>query len=271
VTTNLDGQGTLIVGDSFAFGMGVDDDRTVAAELARSELNETCLGPFVNAGWTAGNNPATLAAWLAGQPASFRPRALLHLVFPTNDLDDIVPLELRRDDREDLIRVEEEVAYVDESGRRRFNDRAGLRGARDWLRNHVRLYYPLYQMLRTAFPQTFGEQRIVRRDLEGAFQVALGAMQQANRWAIARSASYSAVFIPSAQEVRARRWHDLSAVWLAAARAARLDVIDLLTGEPRLTTDNYYQHDAHWNPSGHATVARQLLPQLANRAAQACV
>jgi len=93
-TGSLDGRGTLILGDSFAFGMGVNDDQTVAAELARSELKATCLGPVVNAGWTAGNNPATMAAWLAGQPAELRPRVVLHMVFPGNDLEDIVPLEL---------------------------------------------------------------------------------------------------------------------------------------------------------------------------------
>jgi hypothetical protein len=250
--------------------MGVEDDQTVAAGLARSELSGTCLGPFVNGGWIAGNNPATLAAWLAGQPESLRPRVLLHLVFPTNDLDDIVPLELLRDDRGDLIRVEEQVAYVDESGRRRFGDQAGLRGIRDWLRNHVRLYYPLYQMLRTTYPQTYGEARIVRRDLEGALDVAIRAMQQAERWAAARSARYTAVFIPSVQEVRAGQWQGKSAVLLAAVRAARLDAVDLLAGEPRLTADNYYRHDAHWNPSGHAIVARRLIPHLALGVTPSC-
>ena len=270
VAANLDGLGTLILGDSFAFGMGVDDDQTVAAELVRSEFNGTCLGPFVNGGWIAGNNPATLAAWLAGQPESLRPRALLHLVFPTNDLDDIVPLDLLRDDRGNLIRIKEQAAYVDASGRRRFGDQAGLRGTRDWLRNHLRLYYPLYQMLRTMFPQTFGEGRMARRDLEGALDVAIRAMQQAERWAAARAASYTVVFIPSVEEVWARHWQVRGAVLLAAGRAARLDAIDLLAGEPRLTTDNYYRYDAHWNPSGHTIVARQLISRLSARATRTC-
>jgi hypothetical protein len=152
---DLDGRGTLILGDSFAFGMGVEDDQTVAAALGRSELNETCLGPVVNAGWAAGNNPATTAAWLASQRAQLRPRSVLHLVFPDNDLDDIVPLELRRDDRGDLVDVREDAAYVDGSGRRRYSDRAGLRSVRDWVRNHFRLYYPVYQRL-TDLPAFFG-------------------------------------------------------------------------------------------------------------------
>lgn len=269
-TDSLDGQGTLILGDSFAFGMGVDDDQTVAAELARSELKATCFEPVVNAGWTGGNNPATAAAWLAGQPGELRPRAVLDLVFPANDLEDIVPLELRRDNRGDLIQIIDEAAYVDESGHRRFSDGAGLRPVRDWLRNHVRLYYPIYERLAGTWPSVFGEQRIPRRDEKQARAVAVGAMQQASQWAARRAGSYTAVFVPSVEEVRAGRWRQGALELIDAAHLAGVNSVDLLSGLPRLTADNYYRTDAHWNPSGHAVVGRQLFSYLSGLADRAC-
>jgi len=68
---DLSGRGTLVLGDSFAFGMGVDDAETMAARLGASELRSTCASPVVNGGWIAGNNPAT-AALLPGIASQLR-------------------------------------------------------------------------------------------------------------------------------------------------------------------------------------------------------
>ncbi len=266
----LDGRGTLIVGDSFAFGMGVDDDQTVAAWIDRSELAGSCVSPVVNGGWVAGNNPATAAAWIAARPAAFRPSVLLHLVFAANDVEDIVPLDLHRTAGGDIVAVSESAAYVDASGRRRYRDALGLRPVRDWLRSHTRLYYPVYRALALGFPSWFGEQRKPRRTIDEARDVAVASMAQIRRWAAGRNTEYVVAFVPSVEEVRQEAWRAETALLFSASHAAGLEVADLLTGEPALTSAAYFPNDAHWNPDGHATVARQLLARLTEIADRNC-
>ena len=268
-SADLDRHGVLVLGDSFAFGMGVDDEQTAAAVLERSGM-PACLKPVANGGWVAGNNPATTAAWLAGQSPAMRPRAIAHLVFPANDIDDILPLELATDDRGDVIRVTEDVSYVDATGRRRYRDHAGLRATRDWLRAHVRLYQPVYRGLASVLPATFGEARISLRSRGEAHGVAVNAIRQSARLTAERGGTYVAVFVPTVQEVRTSRWADEAIALIAAVRGAGITTVDLLGGKPALTPAGYFPHDAHWNAAGHALVAARLEPVLLGLPAAGC-
>lgn len=75
----------------------------------------------------------------------------------------------------------------------------------------------------------------------------------------ARGMGFRLVIIPSVVEVRAGRHAGAVAEYMARMRAAGIAPIDLL---PKLRTDDYWTHDIHLNPSGAKIAARAIVAAL---------
>lgn len=78
----------LVLGDSFAFGYGVEDDQTIPVKLA-SMLAEKGEGyDVVNVGFSAGFSPDSYYAYMKDRGLKLSPDVVVLLYFPFNDVTD---------------------------------------------------------------------------------------------------------------------------------------------------------------------------------------
>lgn len=75
----------LILGDSFTFGLGVEDDETYPAQLAARLPDWNIL----NAGYTGGASLDTQFLWLRQHVQTYQPKLVLFQVFEANDYNEI--------------------------------------------------------------------------------------------------------------------------------------------------------------------------------------
>lgn len=75
----------LMLGDSFTFGLGVEDDETFPYQLAERLPGWNVL----NAGYTGGASLDTQFAWLRRNVANLRPKLVLFQVFEANDYNEM--------------------------------------------------------------------------------------------------------------------------------------------------------------------------------------
>jgi len=162
----------LVVGDSFAFGWGVEDEEALPARLA--ELMEVPPGAerveVLNAGVAGWSAPHY---WLFLRERGFALDPDLVLLVPSeNDLSDLAALRFELDDRNLPVRITSTLRMIDESGRMRYLDESHLGlpqvafpGQR-WLSDHSVLYHWLRYRLSRVFLAFFHERAEARMQRE---------------------------------------------------------------------------------------------------------
>ncbi len=257
----------LVLGDSFAFGMGVEDGETVSSRLG-VELDGRLGRPTttINGGFLAGKSPDDAFAFLVSEPAAeLAPDAVLLLLFPGNDLLD----------------VEEHVwESLDDRGLPRrvrsptdFANRLGGRGPVPWHRSRPWLdgFGTLQLVMRARFatagldrwlkekrareaelladpaplPARFAAslEGVVAACAERGWPLAFGVVDHRSRLA-GEAMPFLDRFLPA------------TVAWLRE-RSPAVVALDRSAG---FSADDYWPEDGHWRPAGHARAARALAP-----------
>lgn len=125
----------LILGDSYTFGVYLDDGETYPAQLQRLLDMHRIEAQVLNAGYAGGSEPDHQYAWFKRIGVGFQPTVTLLGFFLGNDINDIDFTAWRNlDDRGLPTRYEIPDVYVDGAGRLR--SRAG-----DWQSAGVDFFY----------------------------------------------------------------------------------------------------------------------------------
>lgn len=86
---SADGKRILILGDSYTFGLFVDDKLTYPSLLQDQLQADHFRATVINAGYADGHGPDSEYAWLINQGIKFKPDVIIYGFFVGNDFDDI--------------------------------------------------------------------------------------------------------------------------------------------------------------------------------------
>jgi lysophospholipase L1-like esterase len=277
----------LVLGDSFAFGFGVEDDEAFPAALARALTPPTGFERVEV--WNAG-----VAGWSADQfwlflttrGLAWRPDLVL-LAETENDPDDLASNRLELDARRLPQRVEPTRRMIDQRGRMRYLD-GGPLGVPDvslpgdaWLAERSQLYHWLrfrVAKLWRARKQR-GEERRLRAEAgpppEGPIETMAPDRIQRGLWSgsafrlryhrylvdamRAACAEAGVDFATLLVNFRAGQARPETAAGLRedCARDPRCVTSEtLLAGRPE--SEVFFAEDGHWTAHGHALVAERL-------------
>lgn len=273
----------LAIGDSFVFGVGVDDDETFVWRLAGRLTESGVAAEGLNAGVPTFGVPDAVG-WLERHGLALAPDVVVIGVFLGNDLIDASP------DRPAIHLVDGLMVPA-----------ASPRGPRAWLHRRSHLYValkgllerpgmrPLRSRLGLAEPWTVRNLReeftIYHRDAASALAPAIAASDEAlGRLAErSRGAGFGlvALLIPSEVQLDPSRWraalesldldqreHDPQVPRRIFRRLLDKHGISVIDPAPRLAqglaagSDLYFAHDRHWTAGGHGVVADELFESL---------
>lgn len=277
----------LVVGDSFVFGVGVEDTETFTALLPMHLAREGFEAEGLNAGIPAFGVPDA-ESWFRRHGADLDPDVVVLAIFLGNDLVDASP------DREEILLVDGLLVPSQSSG-----------GLKAWLHRRSHLYVaikslfeqpgfqPLRDKLGLAEPW---KMRTLREELgvykQSARQDLRPAIDATDK-ALGRFADLSenlgfelfAVLIPSEIQLATDRWQaSLTSLGLDPADydpstptrifrdlLARHGISTLDLGPPFVAglsrgDELYFRLDRHWTRAGHSLAADELARFLALRA-----
>jgi hypothetical protein len=224
----------LIVGDSYAFGQGVREGRTVA-DLLRADVAARGLDVDVVNTAAPGYNFDNEAAMLRLMLPAYRPQ-LVVVFFCWND-------GFRS-------------LHVVDGYLRLARTRAGH--VREWLNNHSHLY----ALVKTAYYERFVAARDTPRyEFSGsALDAFARTLRQMRDDAVGHGASFIPVIVPArGVGVDDPAWQATRAAWHARLDAARLAAVDLeahfLALPAGARRGLIFRNDLHWNEDGSRFVA----------------
>ncbi len=269
----------LHLGDSFVFGVGVEDDATFCTLTARDLSESGVAAEGLNAGIPAFGVPDAVR-WLARHGVSLEPDLVVLSIFQGNDLVDASP------DQEEILLVDGLLVPGKSSD-----------GIKAWLHRHSHLYVllkglleqpgfmPLRSKLGLAEPWKMRvlreEYGVYRTSAETDLLAAIQATDQALGELVALSERYGfdllAMLIPSEIQVDPERWRaglaslDLdpegydptvpTRIFTGLLDRHAIPTLDLgpyfaegLAGGEEL----YFRLDRHWTTNGHRLAAGRL-------------
>ncbi len=277
----------LAIGDSFVFGVGVEDDETFVARLTELLEGEGIAAESLNAGIPAFGVPDA-ESWFERHGTGLEPDIVVLAIFLGNDLVDASP------DREEILIVDGLLAPS-----------KSAKGIKAWLFRHSQLYgtvktlleqpgfIPLREKLGLGEPWT---KRVLREefgiykktseiDLRAAIVATDEALGKLAAQAIERGFTLQAMLIPSEIQVDPERWQaGLASLGLDPAQydpATPTQIFEELLAKHAIPTLNlvpvfaeglsdgtelYFRFDRHWTVEGHsvaaAELARSLIPKV---------
>jgi hypothetical protein len=281
----------LVVGDSFAFGFGVEDDETFSAVLARTLAPPPGFArvEVLNAGvagWSADQY------WLFLESRGFALAPDLVLLAPTeNDPGDLAWNRLELGARGLPVRTQPTRRMIDQSGRMRYLEGGPLAlpelsfPGQAWLADHSQLYHWLrFRLAKLWIARRMkGEEKRLRAEAgappDGAIET-LGpeAIQRALWSGAAFQIRYHRHLMQAIREACAARGVPLATLLVrfragqaepASAEALREDCAkdprcvpssELLAGHDE--AEVFFAEDGHWRARGHALVAEGLARRL---------
>lgn len=276
----------LAIGDSFVFGVGVEDDQTFIARLAERLTEPGRPVEALNGGIPAFGVPDAVG-WLERHGIALQPDVVVLGIFLGNDLVDASP------DREAIVVVDGLLT-----------PRHSPKGLRAWLFRHSQLYaalkglseqpglLPLRNRLGLGEPwrvrvlrEEFGiYKKTAPDDLVAAIEATDRALAKLAELADERELLLQAVLIPSEIQLDAQRWRagleslglDAAAYdvevptrifsrLLSAHQIPALDLTATLAPEYRSGVKLYFEFDRHWTERGHTVAAEALERELESR------
>lgn len=277
----------LLIGDSFAFGFGVEDDETFAAVLARS------LPPppgykrveVLNAG-VAGWSADQYLLFLETRGFAWRPDLVL-LAETENDPADLAWNRLELDARRLPVRAQPTRRMIDQSGRMRYLEGGPLAlpaisfPGQAWLADHSALYHWLrYRAAKLWIARAVrGEERRLRREAgtppEGAIETLTPDAIQRGLWSgPAFQLRYHRKLVEAIRAACAERGIALATLLVNFRPAQRqADLAEGLTAdcaadplcissakllEGHAESEVFFAEDGHWKARGHALVGEGL-------------
>lgn len=108
----------LILGDSYAFGVYVNDDETYSAVLEKLYGNEGKTVEVISAGYADGWSPDEEYTWLINEGLKFQPDIIIYSFFIGNDIDELYNTRWKEIDRRGLPKkIIDNSIYIDSWGR----------------------------------------------------------------------------------------------------------------------------------------------------------
>ena len=108
----------LILGDSYTFGVYVNNDETYAAVLGRELRKDGYAVEVLNAGYADGFETDQEYTWLVNEGLKFKPDVVIYGFFVGNDITGIKPVNWRQTDGQGLpMSYQDPDLYIDENGR----------------------------------------------------------------------------------------------------------------------------------------------------------
>jgi len=276
----------LSIGDSFIFGVGVEDDETFVARLAEGLEERGQRAEALNGGIPAFGVPDAVG-WFERHGATLDPDIVILGIFLGNDLVDASP------DREPIVVVDGLLTPQDSP-----------RGLRAWLYRHSQLYValkslseqpgflPLRQRLGLGEPwrvrvlrEEYGiYKKTAASDLASAIAATDEALGVIAALAARNDFDLLAMLIPSEIQLDPDRWQaGLASLGLnprdydpdvptrifhgllARHDIPTLDLTPVLTAKLAAGASLYFKFDRHWTAAGHAAAAQALSRALAPR------
>ena len=262
--TLADAPEVLVLGDSFAYGMGVEDAETLASRLADG-LRQRSARVRVRNGAVAGKGPAYALRLLQTRGADWRPDVAVYLFYP-NDFVNVW--------RQTYFAVGDSALTPREPDGRWIDDRIRITGHPVYQR--VLAHSHLASLLWQVGLRAVGDNSPPNTDMdtlraprpwafEGAVEPTAQMLAGLRDELAARGAPLVLAYAPTAAELaEARRGGEPSvdAAQFAAIRARLgVDAVDLTPALLALDrpVGALYFPETHWRPVAHATAARALL------------
>ena len=270
----------LVLGDSFTFGTGVEDEAAFPARLAAELTREGVPAEGLNAGIGGFGIPDEVA-WYERYGRALRPDLIVLGVFPGNDLQDAAP------GRPALAVIDGEI--LDRADRRRSS-------VSHWLYLHSQLFallkYSLPRPVDRALRRVFhlpepGALRGLRDEMalyrlgnrplaEAGGAATERALRHLRELAREDGAEVAALLLPSDLEADEGDWgralrtlrldphqvdrtqtHRILATALARQGVPALDLTPGFATALRGGAILFYRHDRHYTAEGHSLIARQ--------------
>lgn len=107
----------VVIGDSFTFGVVVEDDQTYSAQLEHVLNDRMPTNQVINAGWAGGTSPDAYYTFLAQRGLNFRPDTIVIGMFVWNDVTDLFENRWLETDQYGLpTRLESKARRINERG-----------------------------------------------------------------------------------------------------------------------------------------------------------
>jgi len=249
----------LLLGDSFAFGALLDQTQTIDARMEEEEpgLEVDNLGVI---GYNLPQQLAPLRAWTL-------PADQVVYLFYYNDFFSPVQVTMTADGNvvgkqhpDGTLLSEEEIrAQVARRARR------GMAGAPfdPWLSMRVfrvrQLVGQVYRRWNGRNPSIPSNEWPNEEDPATIVPRSLAYTLEMRDLAVGRQMKFEVAIAPAVDEVRAAQHFPQVTEFIAGLRDAGIIVVDLL---PRLSTDDYWSADPHFNPKGARIAADEILKSL---------
>jgi len=230
----------LILGDSFAFGLGVREEAGFASVI-QSPLNSTGVG-VIN-GAQAGYGVEQEVMFGTRLAETIGPDAIVLFLFPGNDV--------RADHQKRYRHVEVRYGYRLPKQRR-----LPIRAV-DFLRTHSYLW--MFVSDRVVKVQGTGTRRIedfnrlAEDDPEAAIRATVDALAELAGYCEKSNIEFGVAILPLREGTT-----PFDGTLRRALAREGLPVLDL--AGIGLAPDDYFQGDSHWNERGHESVARAVVP-----------
>jgi len=269
----------LIVGDSFVFGVGVEDTETFTALLPEHLAREGLAAEGLNAGIPAFGVPDA-ESWFRRHGADLDPDVVVLAIFLGNDLVDASP------DREEILLVDGLLVPSQSAD-----------GLKAWLHRHSHLFVAIKSLLeqpgflplrarlglgepwktRTLREELGVYKQSAEQDLRPAIDATDEALGRFVDWSWELGFELVAVLIPSEIQLEPDRWHSsLASLGLDPAdydSSTPTGIFQALLDRYKISTldlgpqfsaglsrgdELYFRLDRHWTTTGHELAADEL-------------
>ncbi|MBI5103359.1 MAG: SGNH/GDSL hydrolase family protein [Nitrospirae bacterium] len=280
----------LLVGDSYFWGYGVQDEEVISAVLQKA------LPPPVEVlnGGTTGYGTDQMLLWLKNEGLKFSPDIVVFGFSAANDLDEIAssvsyyspkPVFTLEMDRVNLKNVP--VPRTGETDRKTFgNPRTLLGKVKKFLRYHTHTYqfisgrlnsikafrsFMLETGLADEYTTDLGNLPVLRNPPDSLWEIAISLIKESRRITEESGGKFVLLFIPDKEYAPEGRVDDayekntkmsrLLRDFAAKEKFAYFDLLPVVrassaVGEPLYNQERF---DHHWNAAGHRVAAAELL------------